>query len=151
MWCIMINMLCERSNKNTMITHANPTAATKSWDNFSRGEGRAGWRTGAIRGGTKQASSKLNRYTALCCVVFWSTPPKGNKECETLRHRSFIRLSHLCVFFSDFMTSRVLTLVLNSKVIDMFEIRLRYERDEGAWCMWNQLIQWGYHKLWFML
>lgn len=26
----------------------NPTAAPKSWDNFSRGEGRAGWRIRAM-------------------------------------------------------------------------------------------------------
>lgn len=46
------------SNANTMITHANPTAATNSSANFSRGEGRAVWRTGAVREAqNKRASS----------------------------------------------------------------------------------------------
>lgn len=88
------------SVSNTMITHANPTAATKSWSNFSRGEGRAVWRTGATGGATKQTGLKLSHNPALC-TAFSSNAQKVTKNfpedttglalrCTSLRFHDFM-------------------------------------------------------------
>lgn len=83
-----------------MITHANPTAATKSWSNFSRGEGRAVWRTGATGGATKQTGLKLSHNPDLC-TAFSSNAQKVTKNfpedttglalrCTSLRFHDFM-------------------------------------------------------------
>lgn len=153
---IMINGLCKRlaaPSRTQWSPIQNPAAAPESQANYSRGEGRAGWRTGAMREGVTKQNELSQTITLLCVVYSFLIPhPKGNKEHTTLRHAIFpehtpslalvwvfpqISWSHAC-----WLWCWIPRWQLRSKMC------LRCGRDKGVWCIWNQFQQWWHQKVW---